>query len=104
MPVTGEDVASFLGQGDDPSLVALASQHAAIIAALARAYTRGRGFDEAGNPNDEISAVITTAAARMVANPEQLDSVVGAVGVRGGFKGWNLAELFVLNRYRVMAL
>lgn len=104
MAVTGQDVADFLGQGTDTTLVALAGEHVAVVTAMARAYTRGRGFDGTGNPNDEIGAVIVTASARMVANPEQVDSTVGATGVRGGFKGWNLAETFVLNRYRVTAL
>ncbi len=102
MAVSGADVAAFLGQGDDTTLVALAGQHAAIITALARAYTRGNGFTDA-EPNDEITAVITTATARLVANPEQIATTTGSVAVNGGFTGWTLAELFVLNRYRKRA-
>lgn len=56
-----------------------------------------------GEPNDELAAVITTAAARLLANPEQVDSGVGSTWTRGSFQGWTLAELFVLNRYRVRA-
>lgn len=100
--VTGSRVAEFLGQGDDDGLVALASEHAEITTAMARAYTRAGGF-VSGVPNEEIAAVITVAAARMVANPEQIASTVGGVSVRGGFSGWTLAELFVLNRYRKRA-
>ncbi|MEZ5202731.1 MAG: hypothetical protein R2742_16180 [Micropruina glycogenica] len=100
--VTGQMVADFLGQGDDSSLVALAGDHAAIVTALARSYTRGRGFAEA-EPTEDIAAVIVTATARLVANPEQLASDVGSVSVRGGWQGWNLAEQIVLNRYRVRA-
>ena len=44
--------------------------------------------------------MITTTSARMAANPEQLPTVVGSVEIRAGFQGFNLAELFVLNRYR----
>lgn len=102
MTVTGETVAAFLGQGDDTALVALAGQHAAIVTAIARAYTRGEGF-AGGIPTDDIAAVITTATARLVANPEQLSTTVGSVAVNGGFAGWTLAELFVLNRYRKKA-
>ncbi|MBS9534256.1 hypothetical protein KIH27_11725 [Mycobacterium sp. M1] len=100
--VTGQTVADFLGGGDDTGLVALAGSHAAIVTALARGYTRGIGFD-ASEPNDEIAAVIVTATARLVANPQQLSTDVGNVSIRGGFSGFNLAELFVLNRYRKRA-
>ncbi|MEU0575249.1 hypothetical protein [Dermacoccus nishinomiyaensis] len=95
--VTGQDVADFLGQGDDAELVALAGQSVTIITALARSYTRGNGFS--GVAADEIDAVITTATARLVANPEQLRVTVGGVQT-DGFQGWTLPELFVLNRYR----
>lgn len=96
--VTGQDVADFLGQGDDEQFVALARQSVTIITAMARAYTRSNGFDDFG-PNDEIAAVITAATARLVANPEQLRVTIGGVQT-DGFQGWTLAELFVLNRYR----
>ncbi len=100
--VSGQDVADFLGQGDDTTLVALAGEIAPVVTVLAKSYTRDRGFD--GNtPNDEIEAVILTASARLTANPEQLSTDVGSVSIRGGWQGWNLAELFVLNRYRVRA-
>lgn len=100
---TGQDVADFLGQGTDPTLVALAGEVAPVITAMVRSYVRGRGFD-AGEPNDELAAVITTASARLCANPEQLPTRVGSVEIRGGFQGWTLAETFVLNRYRRTAL
>ena len=96
--VTGQDVADFHGQGDDEQFVALAGQSVTIITAMARAYTRGNGFDDFG-ANDEIAAVITAATARLVANPEQLRVTIGGVQT-DGFQGWTLAELFVLNRYR----
>lgn len=101
--VTGAQVAAFLGQSDDVQLVALADQAAQVVTAMARAYTRDEGFAGA-EPNDQIAAVITTAAARLVANPEQLATDVGSVSVRGGFTGWSLAELFVLNRFRRRSL
>lgn len=98
--VTGTDVATFLGLGDDPELVALAGEHVTIITAMVRAYTRDRGFLINGNPNDELSAVITTATARLVANPEQLRGSVGGTQMLDGFNGFSLAETFVLNRWR----
>ncbi|MGV9673566.1 hypothetical protein ACWDPV_23775 [Gordonia sp. NPDC003504] len=99
---TGADIAAFLGQGDDLTLAALADQHVTIVTAMARAYTRGQGFTD-GEPADDIAAVITTATARLVANPEQINTTTGSVAVNGGFTGWTLAELFVLNRYRKKA-
>ncbi|OBB01714.1 hypothetical protein A5668_23280 [Mycolicibacterium fortuitum] len=100
--VTGQDVADFLGQGTDTTLVALAGQAVPIITAMVRAYTRDRGFTGT-EPADDIAAVITTATARLVANPEQIPTDIGSVSIRGGFTGWTLAELFVLNRYRKRA-
>jgi hypothetical protein len=78
-----------------------------IVTTMARAYTRGNGFN--GNePNDEIAAVITTAAARLAANGAQLShaTTTGGLGVdvRSAFVGWSTAELAVLNRYRKTAM
>lgn len=103
MAVSGADVAAFLGQPTDPTLVALAEEVVPVITAMVRAYTRGRGFT-ATDPTDDLAAVITTASARMAANPEQLPSKVGSVEIRGAFTGFTLAETFVLNRYRRTAL
>lgn len=100
---TAQDVADFLGQGDDQTVLALAGEHLPIITAMARAYTRGNGFDDT-EPNDEITAVITTATARLMANPDQLQYRVGNVSFQSSFAGWTLAETFVLNRYRKKAL
>lgn len=101
--ITGQDVADFLGQGDNPELVTLAGNHALIVTEMARAYTRGNGFDGFAQPTEPIEAVITTATARLIANPEQIESTIGGVTMRGGFTGWSLAETFVLNRYRKRA-
>lgn len=98
---SGHDVAAFLGQGDNSELVSLAGKHLAIVTAMARAYTRNRGFPD-NRPVEDIAAVIITATARLVANPEQLDIRAGEVSVKGSFTGWTLAESFVLNRYRKM--
>lgn len=100
---TAADVADFLGQSGDPTVVALAGEHLPIITAMARAYTRGAGFTD-GAPNEEIAAVITTATARLMAHPTQLEQRVGETYVRQGFHGWTLAETFTLNRYRRTAL
>lgn len=106
--VTGYDVAAFLGHTDDATLADLAGQHVAIVTAMARAYTRGRGFDPVtGVPFDDVAAVITTATARLVTNPQQATgpTTVGAIirPAAAVFAGWTLAETFVLNRYRARA-
>ncbi len=97
----GQDVADFLGRGDDTQLVALAGQHVNIVGAMAHAYTRGGGFT-AREPYDDVAAVIITATARLLPNPSQdVTSAIDDYSVRHGvFNGWTLAESFVLNRYR----
>ncbi|WP_304114557.1 hypothetical protein [Mycolicibacterium bacteremicum] len=100
--VTGQRVADFLGGGTDTNLVALAGSHAQIVTQMCRAYTRDAGFSD-GVPNDDIAAVIVAAAARLVANPQQLPHDVGGVSMRGGFNGFTLTERLVLNRYRKKA-
>jgi len=102
MEPLGYDVAAFLGQGDDATLVALADQHLPIVTAMVRSYTRDRGFTGT-EPADDLAAVIVCATARLMTNPEQVRSVVGSVQTFPGFTGWSLAELFVLNRYRKRA-
>lgn len=97
----GAQIARFLGQPADASFVAQAEQHGGIVRALVQAYTRGGGFSP--EPNPELEAVIVTASARLLANPEQVSTQVGSVSVRGGFSGFNLAELATLNRYRKRA-
>lgn len=79
----------------------------AVVTTMARAYTRGRGF-VGGEPNDDIAAVITTAATRLAGNGDQLarkkvDDIEYEFSLRGSF-GWTLAEQVVLNRYRVRAM
>lgn len=102
---TGATIASFLGQSGDTTLIALAGEHLPVITAMVRAYTRDEGFSPTGEPAADLAAVITTATARLVANPEQVEeSSIGSYRVKGGFAGWTLAELFVLNRYRKKAL
>jgi hypothetical protein len=78
----------------------------ATVSQLAQAYTRGVGWT-GSTPNADISAVILTAAARLLAHPRQLpvDETVGpdSASFRSGFTGWSVLETIVLNRYRVTA-
>jgi len=79
-----------------------------LISAMARAYTRGRGFDDTGEPCEEVAAVIYLAAARFISNPKQTSQSLTAgpyvLDQRSFFTGWTLAEMFVLNRYRKRAM
>lgn len=100
--VTGQDVADFLGQGIDTTLVALAQEHVVIVTAMVKAYTRDNGFTD-GEPGDDLAAVITTATARLVSNPGQLRYGVADVQMNDAFQGFSLAETFVLNRHRKRA-
>lgn len=56
MTPTGSDVAAFLGQPADPATVAMAGQTLPIVEAMARAYTRDRGFTDDG-PEPDVAAV-----------------------------------------------
>lgn len=77
-----------------------------VVTVLAKAYTRGHGFDGA-EPNEDIQAVITTAAARLAANGAQLRRAMEGgpftLDLRSAFEGWTTAELAALNRYRKRA-
>ena len=99
--VNPDDVTALLDRH-----VPAVEQAVPLITTMCKAYTRGRGFE--GNvPNDELAAAITTAAARLAANGRQLQERHQVDNVerefRNAFTGWTLAELAVLNRYRVRA-
>jgi hypothetical protein len=96
---TGQDVADFLGAGSDTALVARCNETLLVIKPLARRHTRGNGW-ESSTVAAEIAAVIVAATARLAANPEQIDTQVGTVSVRGGFRGWSLVERMVLDDFR----
>ena len=99
--VEAVDVDNLIGRNVDVAKVI------PIVTTMAKAYTRGRGF-EGNEPNDEIAAVVMTAAARLAANGQQAQvrNKVGNVERehRSFFDGWTLAEQLVLNRYRVRAM
>ena len=103
--VAVEQVALFLGRADDTVLNGTIGQAISIVTLLAKAYVRG---GEDWEPDDEIEAVIVTAAARLATNPGivEQEMVVGPFthSLRGGFTGWTLAELAVLNRHRRLAM
>jgi len=91
-------VYDFLGTEEPPTVQVLA-HHLDTVTQMVKAYTRGQGF-VGDTPAADLAAVIVTATARLLTNPEQLGYDVGGVGYRSGFVGWSLAELVVLNAHR----
>ncbi|MDX1873984.1 hypothetical protein SBI67_17825 [Mycolicibacterium sp. 120266] len=77
-----------------------------VVKAMVSAHTRGVGFTD-GEPNNELSAVILSASARLLMNTGGLEGeTMAAFSVRYGSDafGFTLPELMVLNRYRKKAL
>ena len=105
---TASEVVGLLGRTGDPAATAAAERAVPMVAAMVRGWTRGRGFDDRGEPAfADLAAVIVSAAARLVANPSQLEqeTVMGPFrhDVRGGFDGFTTHEQVILNRYRQRA-
>lgn len=99
----GQQVADFLGSGTDDVFVAQAEEAADLIAAVAKAYTRGKGFNaETDEPADDIRAVIKVSAARLVMNPAQSiqETYEGFSVTHGVWRGFTIGERHVLNNYR----
>jgi len=102
MFVLSSDLAAFLGKDQDPNVLDLANAHLPIVTSMVRAYTQGSGFAAAGEPADDIAAVIVSSCARYVSNPTgMLSETVGQFSVRYGvFNGWTLPEPAILHQYR----
>ena len=103
MPVSQADVLANLGKFlNRPVDDVQAPQHVGTVTEFVRAYTRGNGFDANGNANDDLAAVIVTASARLLASPSLMPRrEVGSMAlVFTPFRGFTVAELMVLNRYR----
>lgn len=102
---TAQDVADFLGEGSNGTVVALAGEHLPFVTATVKAYTRGAGFTN-GAPADDLALVIIASTARLVTNPALAKSeTVGTYSVgHAGFLGWTLPEHAILSRYRKRAL
>lgn len=101
---TPQNVADFLGQGEDAAILALAGTHLPIVSLMVKAYVRGVGFT-ADVPDDALAAVIVSSCARSVSNPthDTFVSVDDASIRQGTFQGWSLAELALLHTYRARA-
>ena len=104
MKVAAADIAAMLGVPGDADTVAAAAQAIPLVESMARGYCREVGFTASGEYADDIAAVVKMAAARLVANPEQLAHSSGGVQFGGGFVGFTAWEQKLLNRYRVRAV
>jgi len=101
---TADDLSAFVGREVDAGQ---ANAVLGIVSAMASGYTRGQGF-ASGDPAPDVKAVILSASARLLADTSQIiqseqmgpfvTQYVGDHAVQ-----WSTAELYVLNRYRVMA-
>lgn len=78
-----------------------------LVVAAVKSYTRGRGFDDHGNPAEDIETVLTTATLRYLVNPQGLQQeAMGPLSVRHGatdFLAFTLTEVNILNRFRLRA-
>lgn len=101
MFVIAQDVASFLGRGDDTEFVTLAGTHLPVVTEMVKGYTRGLGFT-ADEPNAAIAAVIVSATARLSANPDGTITVsIDDYQTRKTvFEGFSIAERVILDNYR----
>lgn len=101
MMPTAVQVAAFAGEADNEHWLEVAQAQLPAVAAMVKAYTRGRGFT--GNePAEDVGHVIVAMTARLIHNPAWLRSLsMGELTYAyGTFTGWTLPELAVLNTYR----
>lgn len=94
-------VAAYAGRPNHAETIETAQAQLPVVAEYVRGHTRGRGF-EAEVPASPLLAVIVSACARLVTNPEQVQYyAVGDYSERPAMlAGWTLTELDVLRRYR----
>lgn len=97
-------VAAYVGRANDPEALALADAQLPIVEAFVHGYTRGRGFKD-GRPVAPLQAVVVTAAARLVTNPEQVYQYTTAdYSERPAvLNGWTIPERGILHNYRKRA-
>lgn len=97
----GPKVAAYAGRPDHAETIEIAQAQLPVVAEYVRGHTRGRGFENAV-PASPLLAVIVSACARLVTNPEQIQYYsVGDYSERPAMlAGWTLTELDVLRRYR----
>lgn len=104
---TGAAVATLMNRAGDTEVVSLASAYVDVVWEMAKEYTRGQGFSTDGEQAvASIVSAVKLAVIRLTQNPEQTKRY--AVGeyqeTPSVFEGFTIAELSVLNAYRVRAL
>lgn len=94
-------VAAYVGRRDDPVATETAEGQVPIVAEFVRGYTRGKGW-QGDTPAAPLRAVIVSATARLVLNPEQVRQYSSGDYSETGplLTGFTLAERHVLDRYR----
>jgi len=103
MPLpTGTDVAAYLGRTQDSGFIAQANSAVAASYEFAKAYCRGRGFEDDEDVPGDLRQAIVTAAARLATNPNMLrgESAESYASSSGHDGVWAPIELTVLSRYR----
>lgn len=96
-----------MGRAGDAETVALASAFVDVIWEMAKEYTRGRGFSSMSDTAaPAICSAVKLAVIRVTVNPTQTKryQVGEYTETPAVFEGFTLAELAVLNAYRVRAL
>lgn len=94
-------VAAYVGRRDDAVATETAEGQVPIVAEFVRGYTRGNGW-QGYRPAAPLRAVIVSATARLVLNPEQVRQYSSGDYSETGplLTGFTLAERHVLDRYR----
>lgn len=101
--VTHSDVLAFLGTPEAGQDVAQLTSVIGVASAMVKGYTRGRGFNQFGDVDNDLAAVIVSCASRLYRNPtlDRSQSAGPFTQQPGVFAGWTLAELAILHNYRV---
>lgn len=98
-----DDLMLFVQDGAVQPTFEQAEQALDLASAMVLGYTRGAGKSASGW-RDGVGEVVLTVAARIIVNPHQVQwrNQAGNFSVMrsDGFKGFTLAEQFVLDRYR----
>ncbi|MGM0700389.1 MAG: hypothetical protein ACQEVD_16205 [Actinomycetota bacterium] len=103
----GEEIATLMGRAGDADAVSLANAYIDLVWSMAAEYTRDQGFSEDGNEAaPSICSAVKLAVIRLTVNPTQAKrySIGEYQETPSVFEGFTLAELAVLNCYRVRAL
>lgn len=104
-----ERLLTILGYEQTSQRLAMADEHLATVTVFVYGYTRGRGFELGGFPSDptpvpqwDLKRVILSAAARSLANPQNLKQYSAGDYSESPsvLNSWTLPEIAVLHRYR----